>query len=173
VDDAFRKELNKALLIGESRTVEQDVEFAIDQLVEVAVRALSTGINDPFTAIACIDRLTSSIVRLMGREMPSPYRYDSQNKLRVIAPPITFDGVMDEAFNAIRQHGASSVPVTIRLLESMVTLIERAERADQRAAIRRHAEMIARNGVHFAEPRDRAELEERYARLVQRGAAVA
>jgi uncharacterized membrane protein len=154
--------------------VEQDVEFAVDQLVEVAVRALSTGVNDPFTAIVCIDRLTSSMVQLMGREMPSPYRYDSENKLRVIAPAVTFDGVMDAAFNAIRQNGANSVPVTIRLLDSMVTLLERAETDEQRASIGRHAEAIARSGrEHFTEPHDRTDLEGRYERIERLRPAVA
>jgi uncharacterized membrane protein len=166
VDDAFRGRLNGALLLAASRSVEQDVEFAVEQLVEVAVRALSTGINDPFTAMVCIDRLTSSMVRLMGRELPSPYRHDSDGRLRVITPAVTFEGVMDAAFNPIRQYGGTSVPVVIHLVEAMGTLYSRARTDEQRRAIIRHGMLVASTGrEQVTATSDREDLEARIARL--------
>ena len=76
LDDALAAAVRGAFYIGPQRNLTQDVEFAIDQLVEVAVRALSPGVNDPFTAIACVDRLGEALCALAGREVPSPYRYD-------------------------------------------------------------------------------------------------
>jgi uncharacterized membrane protein len=63
------------------RTLVQDVEFAIDQLVEVTVRALSPGVNDPFTAISCIARLGAALCTLAEKVIPSPYRHDEDGRL--------------------------------------------------------------------------------------------
>ncbi len=68
--------LCSAFYFGKQRTPTQDVESAIGPLVEVAVRALSPGINDPFTAMTCIDWLGDALIRLAGREIPSAWRYD-------------------------------------------------------------------------------------------------
>jgi uncharacterized membrane protein len=64
VTDALVNQLNDAFVFGNQRTASQDVEFSFLQMVEIAVRALSPGINDPFTAIACVDRLGSALCRL-------------------------------------------------------------------------------------------------------------
>lgn len=68
VTDALVDQLNDAFVFGNQRTATQDVEFSLHQLVEIAVRALSPGINDPFTAIACVDRLGSALCRLARRD---------------------------------------------------------------------------------------------------------
>jgi len=92
VTEEFAARVNSAFALGNQRTSAQDVEFAVHQLVEIAVRALSPGINDPFTAYACVDRLGSALCRLVQREMPSPYRFDGQGRLRVIVAAFTFPG---------------------------------------------------------------------------------
>jgi uncharacterized membrane protein len=99
------KKIQDDFIIGKVRTPLQDAEFSIHQMVEVAARALSPGVNDPYTAIACIDNLTSVMCYLAGVEFPSPYRYDMQDKLRVIADNHTFSGMLNAAFNQIRQYG--------------------------------------------------------------------
>ena len=116
------------------RTAFQDVEFTVDQLVEVAVRALSPGINDPFTAIACIDRLGEGLCRLAGRSMPSPFRCDEEGRLRVVARPTTFESVANAAFHQIRQYGRTSAAVLIRLLETFEMVAEQTHREEDRAA---------------------------------------
>jgi uncharacterized membrane protein len=110
------KKLDDAFILGKERTEQQDVEFSIEQLVEIALRAISPGINDPFTAIRCIDRLSAGLSHLAQRDFPSPYRYDDRKNLRVIAERVTFASLVDTAFNQIRQYGKSDVAVTIRLL---------------------------------------------------------
>jgi uncharacterized membrane protein len=70
------KKLNDAFILGKERTEQQDIEFPIEQLVEIALRAISPAVNDPFTAIRCIDRLGAGLSRLAQRNFPSPYRYD-------------------------------------------------------------------------------------------------
>ena len=111
VNKKLAVQINDAFVLGSQRTEQQDVEFPIDQLVEIAVRALSPGINDPFTAIRCIDQLSAALCHLAQREIPSPYRYDDHDQLRILAEPISFADATDAAFNQIRQYGKSSVAV--------------------------------------------------------------
>ncbi len=154
--DQVASRVNAAFVLGSRRTPKQDVEFSVDQLVEIAVRALSPGVNDPFTAITCVDRLGSALARLARRDSPSPYHLDDEHRLRVIACPITFPGIVDAAFHQIRQYSRSSAPVTIRLLETIAVVAATARRPADRAALRRHAEMIvrgAREGLPEAEDR--------------------
>ena len=117
INKKLTKEFNDAFICGAQRTELQDVEFPLHQVVEIAVRALSPGINDPYTAIRCVDQITAVLCHLAKKDIPSPYRYDSDNRLRIIAEPVTFAGMTDTAFNQIRQYGRSSAAVTIRLLE--------------------------------------------------------
>jgi len=163
VDEEFIKRLNSVFVMGHQRTPTQDLEYAILQLVEIAVRALSPGVNDPFTAISCIDRLGSGLCRVARSELPSASRDDEQGRLRVVVPPITFEGVIGAAFNQIRQHARSSAAVSIRLLETIKSIAEATTRPDDRAVLQRHADMIARGAREsIAEPEDRRVLEERY-----------
>ncbi|MDG4867263.1 DUF2254 domain-containing protein [Guyparkeria sp. 1SP6A2] len=166
--DAFAREVNAAFALGNQRTSGQDIEFALYELVEIAVRALSPGINDPFTAIACVDRLGSALCRLATREMPSPYRHDSEGQLRVIAPTPDFPAMLDTSFDQIRQYGRSDVAVSIRLMETLALITAFAHRQDDRAALLRHADMIRRGAWQgFSEYEDREALERRYRALKQ------
>ena len=72
VTDEVVAALNDTLLMGDQRTPLQDVVFAIERQADIAIRALSPGINDPLTAIDCIDRLTEALDRLAARELPRP-----------------------------------------------------------------------------------------------------
>ncbi len=160
--DGLTEKVHPLFILGHQRTADQDVEFAVNQLVEIAVRALSPGMNDPFTAITCLDHLGSGLCRLASRDMPSPYRHDGQNQLRVIAPADTFPKIMDAAFNQIRQYGRSSAAVTIRLLETIIVVAGFAHRAEDHATLLRHAEMILRGAnEELPEDQDRRTAEER------------
>ena len=79
VTDRLTDQVHSLFVLGHQRTSGQDIEFGVNQLVEIAVRALSPGLNDPFTAITCVDHLGSALCRLASRDMPSPYRHDRQN----------------------------------------------------------------------------------------------
>ena len=162
VTDRLIDQVRSLFILGNQRTANQDIEFGVNQLVEIAVRALSPGVNDPFTAITCLDRLGSVLCRLATRTMPSPYRYDHENQLRVIAPATTFPAVADAAFNQIRQNSRSSVAVTIRLLETIAVVAGFAHRPEDRATLLRHSEMIAGESIEgLPESEDRRVVEER------------
>ncbi|GJL48784.1 DUF2254 domain-containing protein [Candidatus Nitrospira salsa] len=163
LDDEIVEQIMETFILGVQRTQEQDVEFAIDQLVEVAVRALSPGINDPFTAINCIDRLGEALCHAAGRTFPSPYRYSEHHGLRVIAFHVTFPSMIEAAFNQIRQYGRSSVGVTIRLLESIEVILTCVHLEKDRHALREQANMIKRRSEEtLFEELDRREVNKRY-----------
>ncbi|HEY7316030.1 MAG TPA: DUF2254 domain-containing protein [Candidatus Binatia bacterium] len=162
VAEQLDNQINDSFILGDDRTPIQDVEFCIDQLVEVAVRALSPGINDPFTAMTCIDRLGAALCLLSEREIPSPYRYDGDDKLRVIPDPVTFAGLTDSAFNQIRQYGRSSAAVTIHLLEIIERVLRHVRRAEDSEALLRQAMMIERGAHELREEWDRDDVRKRY-----------
>jgi uncharacterized membrane protein len=168
LDESLAEQIVDLFIVGAQRTPEQDAEFAIHQLVEVAIRALSPGINDPFTAMACIDRLGSALCYLSNRSFPSPYRYDDEGKLRVIARPVTFAGIINTAFDQIRQYGRSSVAVTIRLLEALKMIAGHVRHPVQREAILRQANMIERaSNDALPESYDREDVQRRYQALLR------
>jgi uncharacterized membrane protein len=163
IDRQLAAKIAATVVLGIGRTEQQDLVFSIDQLVEIAARALSPGINDPFTAIRCIDQLSAALCHFAQREIPSPYRYDNRHRLRVIAEPIAFAEAVDAAFNQIRQYGQSSVPVTMRLLEAIATIASFTCRKLDRTALKRHADAIER-GSHagIKEELDLQSVQERY-----------
>jgi len=143
--------MSAAFVLGDQRTAAQDVEFSFQQLVEIALRALSPGINDPFTAIACVDRLGSGLCRLARRDMPSALRFDQRGRLRLVAPGSTFAGIVDLAFNQIRQSARSNPAVAIRLLGVIAQVAGHVQRAPDAACLQRHAGMVVR-GAREAVP---------------------
>lgn len=154
-----------AHLLESRRTPRQDAEYCVNQLVEIAVRSLSPGINDPFTAMACIRWLGDGISQAAQREMPSRFRYDKEEKLRIVAKVATFEGLADAAFNAIRQYGAISPSVALCLLETLADIAAQTVRSGDIAALERHAEMTARDALATSpNPHEVQEIEARLTR---------
>ncbi len=151
--------LNAAIITGHSRTPRQDVCCAVNELVEVAVRALSPGINDPFTAVACIDRMTAALSRLLERSLPSRCRYDKHDHLRVIAQPPSIPHVIESAFQQVIHYGADNLMVAVRVMEGLEQLIGVARRKADRNAIQQQADSLYRLAGHpKTEPQDRSRL---------------
>lgn len=162
------KKVRSRFVLGEKRTPEQDVEFAVGQLVEVAVRALSPSVNDPFTAVACLDWLGAGLCRAARGRAPGPVRADREGRprLRFLAP-ITFAGLADRAFDQIRQYGAATPSVAIRMLETIETVARcTGGRRDELRVLLEHGEQVHRAAAAaIDDPRDLRDLEERWARL--------
>lgn len=150
-------------VMGSVRTRYQDAEYAIHQMVEIASRALSPGINDPYTAITCIDKLTSGICYLTGAKFPSRYRYDDKGNLRVMVKVLSFEGIVDASLNQIRQYGKSMPAVMVRLMESLATINNFARDENQKAVVRNHARLVMNMAEKsFDEPDDINDLVQRY-----------
>lgn len=114
--------IHAAFQLGNERSSAHDPEFAIHQLVEIALRALSPGINDPYTAINCVDRLGAMLADLASRELPSRYQRDADGRRRVVENPFTYAGMVDAAFDQLRQHADGNAAVMFRLLEVVARL---------------------------------------------------
>lgn len=159
--------VERAFKLGARLTLEQDIEFAFNQLVQVAVRALSPGINDPFTAMTCVDWIGVGISKVLQREFPSPYIYGRGGQLRIIIQVVTFDGITDTSFHQIRQAARENVAVSLRLLETIATAAERARKDEHKDALRRHAEMIRREMLKAGiDKNDLEDVEERFGRVL-------
>lgn len=164
--DDIAKAISATFITGSERTPRQDVKYAVNELVEVAVRALSPGINDPFTAMNCVDRLGAAVGRLAKREIPSAYRYDKEGHLRILARPFLFDEVLDTAFNQIRQHARSDVSVTIRLLTAMEAIAIQVQRQSDREAVLRQTKMLWRGcEAEILEANDRQAVQRQFERV--------
>lgn len=135
--------IHGAFVIGTRRIPRQDIGCCIVEIVEIAVRALSPGINNPFAAMNCIDRLGASLARLASRRFPSGRHYDSEDHLRCVAMPVEFSGLLDDAFSQIRQYGSGSVAVCIRLIEALIMIAKGCRTQDRSEAIRQHADAIS------------------------------
>lgn len=166
-DDTPARRLATSFIIGEQRTSQQDAEYSIHQLVEVAIRALSPGINDPYTALDCIDKLGAALCFLTTRELPGENCFDEEGKLRLIIKPFTFAGLVNASFDQIRQYGSTSVAVTIRLLEMLTLIAAQTTRTEQRQAIHRQADMILRTSEKaLPEQNDKEDVLQRYQLLL-------
>ncbi len=153
----------EAIVVGSWRSLRQDVEFAADQLVEIAVRALSPAINDPFTAMACVDRLGDALGEIIRRPVPDRRLRDAAGRVRVLLYPVSPGALIDAAFNQVRQSARHSAAVSIRLLEVITKLAEHADRDEDRSALLRHALAIhGQASKTVPDQQDRQDLSDRY-----------
>ena len=113
------RELRAAFDIGPMRTLQQDVEFGVIQIVDIALRAISPAVNDPSTAISCIDQLSRILIRFMSRPAAGLAAVRPAARVRVIMPWIGIEGLLDTAFEQIRHYAATDIAVSLRLLRAL------------------------------------------------------
>jgi uncharacterized membrane protein len=151
-----------AVTLGRRPAALQDPEFSIRQLVEIAVRALSPGINDPFTAGSVVDHLGDALCRIAPRHLQTGVVLRAGHP--VLVHPVTdYDGLCDAMFHMIRQNAAGSVHVLGRMLDVLARVAEVETRTDRTAELARHADLViaaARRDV--ADPSDLGDLEDRH-----------
>lgn len=168
--DLEEKEIQKIcnqFVIGKTKDGDQDLEFSIHQMVEIAARALSPGVNDPYTAMTCIDNLTATMCHMSQIDFPSKYRIDAEKTLRIIANTTDFEGLLDAAFNQIRQFSAGSPAVIIRLMEAQIIIYGFVTKESHIKAVMKHAKMILNIGKQsIKEQMDLNDLEERARKIV-------
>mgnify|MGYP003630325244 CR=1 FL=1 len=113
--------LNDAYTIGRHRTVDQDPAFGIRQIVDMAMKALSPGINDTSTAVICVDYLSAILARVVDRQFPPSHLYEGES-LRVVAIVPSFEGLLAEAFDQIRRSAGDNVAILARMLSALETI---------------------------------------------------
>lgn len=141
VDDQLIEKMQSALVQGTGQNSVQDLSFYIHQLVEIALRALSPSIADPFTAIAVVNRLSTSLEKILRRPEPRNRWCDEEDALRLITPKYDFASMVDAAFLKIRHHSKGTPSVQLRLIQNLKQLAEDSAPA-QRAVLLHHAESV-------------------------------
>lgn len=150
--------LQAMFTISRHRTVEQDAGFGIRQIVDVALKALSPGINDTTTAVMCVDYLTAILACLAPRQIPSVYRYEDE-KLRVVAKGPTFESLLTESFDQIRSNAKGNVVIMSRMIDAIQTLAGLMAAPQRRRALLDQVLWIAELAGHTLDsPHDRANI---------------
>jgi uncharacterized membrane protein len=158
--------LARAHITGPHRTLDQDPVFAIDQLVEIAIRALSPAVNDTFTALTCIDWLADGLCTASERALFDGVHRDGDGVIRVIELGPNYARMVNRAYDKIRQAGAEMPAVAIRLLESLAKVLAYTRSDEQRATLLRQADIIWRaSKAAPIDGEDRQEIQRRYERL--------
>jgi uncharacterized membrane protein len=149
------KALAAAHVTGPHRTLTQDPVFAIDQLVEIAIRALSPAVNDTFTALTCLDWISSGLCRLSGRELTERVFRDVEGRVRLIGADWSYPKMVNRAFDKIRQAARGMPAVIIRLLDSLSVVVRSTSDPERRDVLMRQGEMVLRIAVEsVTEPND-------------------
>jgi Predicted membrane protein (DUF2254) len=135
---ALEAAISRGIHIGRHRTLTQDSEFGIAQVVEIAIRALSPAVNDTFTGVACVDWLAEALLTLAERPPLEGNWYDTGGRLRVWMPPVRLERLAKFAFDQIRQASATTPAVLIRQLDAIRRLAPRLpDGCRQRCRIKR------------------------------------
>jgi uncharacterized membrane protein len=159
--------LDREHIVGSNRTMTQDPGFAIDQLVEVAIRALSPAVNDTFTALNCIDWLGDCLCRAAGGPLPDGIYRDAEGAVRLVDRPITFERLVKGATDKIRQAGRGMPAVLIRQLENLHKVAFALGQEEDRDLILEHAGLILRASEEsVSEPSDRRDVQMAYDELM-------
>jgi uncharacterized membrane protein len=133
--------LQATLVVGADRSPEQDVTHAFRLIVEIAQRALSPGVNDPTTALYCLDRLEECLLNLAERDLPSPLRFDADGRLRVVTEVTSFDELVCPTLCAVARYALSDADVARRILE-VIAALARVARPSAAAALASLSEEI-------------------------------
>lgn len=136
------REANRMCLVGENRTMLQDPRFGISQLVVIASRALSPAVNDPMTAMMCIDRLGESLRLIAGRRERMVCRYDGEKVLRLIGESYNFELLVGSAFDLIRQYGRGTAEIALRLFDAIGSIAPACRTEAYRQVLLQHARLI-------------------------------
>jgi uncharacterized membrane protein len=158
-------QLLSAFDIGPTRTLQQDVEFGVIQIVDIALRALSPAVNDPSTAISCIDQLSSILIVWCGRTPPPACLFDPPHVARVEIPWIGLEGMLNTAFEQIRHYAVADLAVSLRLLRAMGDIASATPRGDVHAALRARAHWLVERAAETLLESDAARLRHRLAEL--------
>jgi uncharacterized membrane protein len=164
--DNLAAAVNGVYTLSAYRSVYQDAEFGIRQMVDIALKALSPGVNDSTTAVTSVDHIGAVLVRLARRRIEPAHRLDAQGRLRVIALGPSFESLLGAALDEIRQNATGNTSVLARLLRTLAEVAACTADPARRALLLRHGERIVRAaeaGIPMEE--DRQEVHARFRAL--------
>ncbi|MGI8767073.1 MAG: DUF2254 domain-containing protein [Gemmatimonadaceae bacterium] len=153
----IKRRVARAYTTGKYRTVDEDVAFALRQLVDISLRALSPGVNDTTTAVTCVDHIGAILVRLAPRRIDCAARV-VDGELRVLVRGPTFESLLRLAVDEIRQNSGGNVGVLARTMEMLMQLASCTITPDRLELIREQVvlvEQVASRTVPAEHDRDR------------------
>jgi uncharacterized membrane protein len=166
--NAVAQTLERRHVVGPHRTLQQDLQFAIDQLVEISLRALSPAVNDTFTALTCIDWLGDGLCKITSVGLPDGVHRDAVGNVRVLEAALSYERVVNRAFDKTRQAGRGMPAVNIRQLDNLAKIAEYTSSDHQRAVLERQAGMILRSAEEAVpEPNDQQDVRTAHERAVR------
>ena len=142
VNEELDHQIQEAFKIGNGRTPTQDVAYAVNQLVEMAVRAMSPAINDPFTAMTCLDHIGEGLTLFIKQGEKSPYYYDGNNRLRLILEPVRFTELLSCAFDMLRHASCDNASVLLHMLDVIDDISKEARSSEVCRELNRHVDLI-------------------------------
>jgi len=155
--------LGKSHITGPYRTLTQDISFGVDQLVEIAIRALSAAVNDTFTALTCIDWLGGSLCKITAEWHPARVHRDHEGFIRVLTPEPTWERLVQRSYEKIRQASTGMPAVMIRQLDALTKIMAETSSGFQRRVLLEQADMIQRASERSVpEAADRADIRRAY-----------
>jgi uncharacterized membrane protein len=163
--EQMRSACRKAFDLGPARTMQQDVEFGVLQIVDIALKAISPAVNDPTTALTCIDQLGRILLRAALRQPPVSTIRDPGGQRRVVLRRTSFPRLLDVAFSQIGHYGKADVAVPLRLMRVMGELASTVQHAPYAVAIREQARRLAAACQATFPNAERTELEARLAEV--------
>lgn len=148
-EEKLRDKIHRAFVIGDERTMQQDVAFGIRQLVDIALRALSPGINDPTTAIEALFRLGGIVRELALRDLPPPPLCDAESdRVLLRSDLLEFDDLVRYAFRQIRVVAVSQpavITILIRVLGEVADELRRHGLDQRLASVQREARLAIKS----------------------------
>ena len=167
------RELARSHVTGPYRTLAQDLSFGLDQLVEIALRALSPAVNDTFTAMTCIDWIGDSLCKVTGSWQPQHVYCDAGGEVRVITTEPTYGRLVQRSFEKVRQAGRGMPAIMIRQLDALAKIMQRAQTQEERELLAGQAAMIERlAAASVDEPADLADVRRAYEAVMSPGRPV-
>ena len=142
VDERLDKLIRRAFQIGNGRTPTQDVKYAVNQLVEMAVRAMSPAINDPFTAMTCLDYLGEGLALFIRQGEQSTRYFHLDGRLSFVLEPVTIDELLSGAFDMLRHASCDNASVLLHMLAVIDTIGQETKAPEARQLLLRHASLI-------------------------------
>lgn len=155
--DGFSDKVRSSFIIGPERNAAQDLEYSFRQLVEVALRALSSGIKDPFTVFAVVDHLGKALERLLMKTPQAHHLYDDEHRLRVVATRSDAAGLVGACFDQIRQSSTDQPAVLIHIADTIRKLAEAVDITSVREALLRQLDSLSQAAQNIPFSHDQAE----------------
>ncbi len=161
IDEKTTQQLLNCIHVGALRSMESDVEFGIFQIVDIALKALSPAVNDPSTAICCIDHLTRILMLAVTLEQPICEITDQKGVIRIVSHQTSFLRLLNVSYNQIIPYGKNDMAVSLRLLRALLDIASQTNYQPYLVDIRKHAQRVVKTCASSFSPEDCTELLQR------------